>query len=181
MIYEKIKASALTTAYLTGICLLTTAITGILLVLSNSSDYVLMIPFLSSFLHGSVEHALINLLVIFSLMLIEDNYFGVWKIYYYSTIIAILYIPLIFLGFSVSIGISGFVFFLLSRSIFLANVNWNSTVRNIVAISILSYELIQIKNPDGISHGSHSIGFLFGLFILYREGGLDLLRRRRSS
>lgn len=178
MIYEKIKASALTTAYLAGICLLTTVITGILLVLSNSSDYVLMIPFLSAFLHGSVEHALMNLLVIFLLMLIKDNYFGVLKIYYYSTIIYIIYIPLILLGFPVSIGLSGFVFFLLSRSIFLATINWNATIKNIVAISILSYELVQIKNPDGISHGSHSIGFLFGLFILYKEDILDLLRRR---
>lgn len=178
MIYEKIKKPALTTLYLSGLCLVSTALTGVLLVIFNSSDYVLMVPILSGFLHGSIEHLLMNLVVIFSLMLIEGNYFKIWKIFYYTTIISSVYLLLLPLGFPVSIGMSGFSFFLLARAMFLIQIKWKDVFRNIAVISILTYELVQIKNPDGISHGSHFIGFVLGIFSLYLDGRLHFLGRR---
>lgn len=131
------------------------------LLIGDSTDILFKIPPINVFLHSDITHALSNIILISLLIIPSINNYGIKSIILISSIISIIYIPFLFFGGGSVIGISGFCFYLISR--FLFTRKKYATLFIILGCFILLMEIIQIKNPDGISHGVHIIGYILGL------------------
>lgn len=130
------------------------------------------LPVTSPFIHASITHFVENVLMLLVLMLAQVNsHFTVKELVSLSIGLALLYLPFVLLGFSVSvIGLSGLGYFLLTRFI-LANTFFRKTLLVLFALLILG-ELTLLGSPDDIAHGFHlfavvcgSVNFLYNKFL----------------
>ena len=131
------------------------------LIFGNNTEILFKIPPINVFLHSDISHALSNILLIALLIIPAVNNYGIKSIIIISSMISIIYIPFILFGGGSVIGISGFCFYLISRFLFTRKKYTMPFI--ILGCFILLMEIIQIKNPDGISHGVHIIGYILGL------------------
>lgn len=141
----------------------------------KSSDFIMMNPFLSGYLHLSMEHFLLNMGILLLALLPEVNrYYSPLKIFYITTIISLLYLPIEVLGFTeVAIGTSGTCYFLISRYLLsLENKAWLGVSGIVLLACIETWELTGY--PDGAAHGVHLIGMFLG-FVSFRYNHVKIL------
>ena len=141
----------------------------------NSSDLIMMNPFLSGYLHLSMEHFLLNMVILLLALIPEVNrYYSPLKIFYITTIISLLYLPIEALGFTeVAIGISGTCYFLISRYLLsLENKAWLGVPGIVLLACIETWGLS--GSPDGAAHGVHLIGMFLG-FVSLRYNHVKIL------
>ena len=133
----------------------------------NSSNFIMMNPFLSGYLHLSIEHFLLNMGILLLALLPEVNrYYSPLKIFYITTIISLLYLPIEALGFTeVAIGISGTCYFLISR--YLLSLDNKARLGMLGIVLLACIETWGLSgSPDGAAHGVHLIGIFLGLVSL---------------
>lgn len=133
----------------------------------KSSNLIMMNPLLSGYLHLSMTHFLLNMAILLVALLPEINrYYSPLKLFYITTIISLLYLPIEALGLTqVAIGISGTCYFLISR--YLLSLKEKSSL-GMLGIALLA--CIEISgffgSPDGAAHGVHLIGMALGFVSL---------------
>lgn len=133
----------------------------------KEQNLILKIPFISGFLHNSLSHFVINIILFYLTMLpVCNKRYSVKNIYWITFIISLFYLPISLAGLTLpAIGISGMCFFFLSRFLW----GWYHTINfgKIIFIFLFSAELFSIGNfQDGTAHGIHMIGGLLGLVSL---------------
>lgn len=128
--------------------------------LGENTPILFTIPPLNIFLHNSISHAVFNLILLSILIIPEINNYNIKSIIIISSVISLLYLPFVFIGFETVIGISGFCFYLLARFLFTREKYKSFFI--FLGIFILIQEFLQIKNLDGVSHEVHIIGYILG-------------------
>jgi len=168
---DQIKFAILTTLKLTVICLAVTILylaIGIFLG-ENYSYYFAINPFTSGLIHSGFSHLEWNIFGIFiSLNMACNRHYTTEKIFWITSLIAIIYLPLIIIDSEfASVGISGTCYFLLIRGL-------GSQSRKAIKIfcyfllsNIIIKEALEIGNTDKIAHSVHFIGSILGLISLY--------------
>ena len=134
---------------------------------SNSSNLIMMNPLLSGYLHLSMSHFLLNMGILLVALLpnINKNYSPL-KIFYITTIISLLYLPIEALGLTqVAIGISGTCYFLISRCLLGLK---ERRALGVLGIGLLAFIEIGgfFGSPSGAAHGVHLIGMALGFISL---------------
>ena len=148
-----------------GLTILSFIVVGILALIGITPNSSFMIPFINGFLHGGLEHFIFNMIFFTLLLIPEINGYNLRQLYFITVIISFLYLPPFFLGFPLSIGLSGLIYFLAGR-FFLSRIKWRKLgITFFVIFTIL--ESVYIMNPDGISHGVHLIGLGLSLITIY--------------
>lgn len=133
----------------------------------NSSNLIMMNPLLSGYLHLSMQHFLLNMGILLLALIPEVNrYYSPLKIFYITTIISLLYLPIEALGLTeVAIGISGTCYFLISR--YLLSLENKARLGMLGIVLLASIETWGLSgSPDGAAHGVHLIGMFLGFISL---------------
>lgn len=124
-------------------------------------------PFISGFLHSTINHFITNMVILFLLLLPEVNRdYDFHKILWVTTILSFLYLPITILGITQpAIGISGTWFFLSSRYF----LTWkrNPTIGKTIFWILLTAEIFGLTLPsDGVAHFMHILGSVLGYLSL---------------
>lgn len=122
-----------------------------------------MNPFLSGFLHQSLEHLLLNMVILFIGLLHPINKKINWKsIFIVTLVISLSYLPVSILGITpFSIGLSGTCYFFLTR----ATINWG-IIGKIAIFLLFFFEFLSLFLETNTAHGVHLIGIIFGFLSL---------------
>ena len=126
---------------------------------------LMLIPFISGFIHSGLEHFLINLGLFGAAMLCTINRdYTMRYLYWLTVLISFLYLPIAVLGFSLpAIGISGLCYFLIVRVLLTWKVKYNIGTLLFWMLTISEiYGLMILK--DDIAHGVHLIGIGLGVY-----------------
>jgi len=154
---ENLKRSAIETLKVLGVCVLAYPLGLIMmLILGGNADLAISLPFISGFIHQSLDHFLFNIIAIFLLLIHRGNKYDIKQMVLITIVVQTFTFILTFFGVQISIGISGLVYFLLTRLLLS-----NKFLIPILAI-ILIGEVVTLNDPDGISHGGHLIGMFLG-------------------
>jgi hypothetical protein len=124
-------------------------------------------PFINGFVHGEMSHLAMNLALIFIFLIPEINQkYNFTKIFVITLIIAIVYFPLALAIGLPAVGISGTVYFMLSR----ACLSKKNTLLYIFFAIMIVPEVINFSNfSDGTAHIVHLIGASLGFISLKPE------------
>jgi membrane associated rhomboid family serine protease len=154
---ENLKRSSIDTLKILGVCVLAYPIGLIMmLILGGNADLAISLPFISGFIHQSLDHFLFNIIAIFLLLIHRGNKYDIKQMVLITIVVQTFTFILTFFGVQISIGISGLVYFLLTRLLLS-----NKFLIPILAI-ILIGEVVTLNDPDGISHWGHLIGVCLG-------------------
>lgn len=126
---------------------------------------LMLIPFISGFIHSGLEHFFINLGLFGAAMLCTINRdYTMRYLYWLTVLISFLYLPITLLGYSLpAIGISGLCYFLIVRVLLTWKVKYNIGVILFGMLTISEiYGLFVLK--DDIAHGVHLIGMGLGVY-----------------
>ncbi len=136
------------------------------LIFGDLSDNIINYnPFINGFLHADWSHLMCNLSLIFIFLLPSINqHITFYKVYFITLIISLIYFPISLLLASPAIGISGTLYFMLSR---VCLNKFNIPLYLFFAIIILP-EIVNIFNTlDGTAHSVHIIGAVLGFISLH--------------
>jgi membrane associated rhomboid family serine protease len=124
-------------------------------------------PFVNGFIHGDMSHLGMNLLLIFAFLIPEINQkYDFIKIFFITLIISLIYFPISLAVGIPAVGISGTLYFMLSRACLSKK---NIFLYIFFAIMIVP-EVISFSNvSDGTAHMVHIIGALLGFISLKAE------------
>jgi hypothetical protein len=167
---QKLKASFITVIFTLVIVVASFIVFGILGAITGESqmNHLMLIPFISGYLHGGLEHILWNMIILFLCMLSAVNSnFDYKNIYWIAFFISLIYLPISILGITKpAIGISGVCYFLLTRSL----LSWKrKDIGILLLISILVIELSSYTDINNqTAYGVHYIGVCLG-FISVRN------------
>jgi membrane associated rhomboid family serine protease len=137
-------------------------------IFGDSSDSLMNYnPFVNGFIHGDISHLAMNLGLIFIFLIPEINQrYDFVKIFFITLIISIAYFPIALLVGIPAVGISGTLYFMLSRVCFSKK---NIFLYIFFSIMIVP-ELISFANvSDGTAHMVHIIGASLGFLSLKVE------------
>jgi len=136
------------------------------------AEKVMMIPFISGFIHAGFDHLALNLIMMFALLLPAVNRdYDIKRIFWLTFLISTLYLPLVILGLCpAAVGISGTAYFLLAR--YLWSRERYSTAAKIFLVILIIGEIGSMQDTPDIAHLVHFIGAVLGLVSL-REGLLE--------
>jgi membrane associated rhomboid family serine protease len=166
---DQIKFSIITAVQVTAMCLLSTLIYIIIDITlgENYSYYFCINPLTSGLLHANFRHLMWNIFGIFiSLNMRCNRFYTFEKIFWVTSLIAILYLPIIIMNSDfAAIGISGTCYFLLMRGI--GSFRKFKPLMYFIISSIIISELARLGDDDKIAHAVHIIGSLLGLISLY--------------
>jgi hypothetical protein len=157
---ENLKRSIALTGKIFLLVILSFVAVWFLTMLTGDADWALQFPLINSFIHSDLLHLFGNLFIIFLLLNSEINNYTLKQIYLITTSISLIYFPLYLIGLPDFVGLSGLVYFLLTR--FLFSAEKFKILIYIVPVFLFIFEAWQIKNPDGISHGVHLLGIILG-------------------
>lgn len=138
------------------------------LIFGEASDSIMNYnPIINGFIHGDPSHLATNLGLIFLFLIPEINQrFNFPKIFLITLIISVIYLPISFLFGIPAVGISGTLYFMLSR----ACLNKRNIFLYIFFVIMISPEIINILNTsDGAAHIVHIIGSVLGFISLHLE------------
>jgi hypothetical protein len=138
------------------------------LIFGEASDSIMNYnPIINGFIHGDPSHLATNLGLIFLFLIPEINQrFNFPKIFLITLIISVIYLPISFLFGIPAVGISGTLYFMLSR----ACLNKRNILLYIFFVIMISPEIINILNTsDGAAHIVHIIGSVLGFISLHLE------------
>jgi membrane associated rhomboid family serine protease len=160
---DNLRRSAIETLKIIGVCVLAYPVGLItMLILGGNADLAISMPFISGFIHQSLLHFVFNIIAIFLFLLYKGNKYDLKQIVLITIIIqCITFLLTCALGISVSIGISGLVYLMLTRFL----LDYRKIFIPILAIIGLG-ELVTLNDPDGVSHWGHLIGIFLGIFSL---------------
>lgn len=160
---ENLKISSIETLKIIGVCILAYPVGLItMLILGGNADLAISLPFISGFIHQSLAHFGFNILAIFILLLYKGNKYDLKQMILITIAIqSITFILSYTIGIQTSIGISGLVYFMLTRFL----LSYHKILIPILIIIGLG-ELVTLNDPDGISHWGHLIGIIFGIISL---------------
>jgi membrane associated rhomboid family serine protease len=160
---ENLKRSAIETLKIIGVCVLAYPVGLILmLILGGNADLAISLPFISGFIHQSLYHFLFNIVGIFLLLLYKGNKYDLKQMVLITIIIQCITLLLTYtIGIQVSIGISGLVYFMLTRFL----MDFKKILIPLLVIIAIG-ELTTLNDPDGVSHWGHLIGIFFGIISL---------------
>jgi membrane associated rhomboid family serine protease len=169
---DQIRFSIVTTSQVTLMCLVSIVLylaTDVILS-GDYSYYIAINPFTSGLLHANFNHLLSNIFIIFITLNMRCNrFYTVEKIFWVTSLIAILYLPIIIIEPEFSaIGISGTCYFLLMRG--LGSTRKVKILAYFLIAVILTSEFLKLGNNDRIAHAVHIIGSILGLISLYPYG-----------
>lgn len=173
---DKIKHSLKLSLKVAAICLVANFLYFIQYLVTGS-DYAYMNPFISGFLHTSVSHLTLNFLVIFISLISSVNKKYDWKdIYIITFLISLFYLPISFFGItSIAIGLSGTGYFFITRAAFSCN-----KLSKGVIIFLAFCEAFCLTNDDGVAHGVHLIGIIFG-YVSLKINFLNPLAHKKTQ
>ena len=162
---QKIKSSLITVSFTLVIVIVSFVVFAILGAITGESQMnnLMLIPFISGYLHNGMQHILWNMIMLFICLLSAVNLnFDYKKIYWIAFFISLMYLPISFLGITKpAIGISGVCYFLLTRSL----LSWKR--KNIGVILLISFIVMEILSTnhvnDQIAHGVHYIVVCLGI------------------
>jgi hypothetical protein len=165
--FKSLKKPALTTLFI----FLAWAATFILsviakLIFGEASDSIMNYnPIINGFIHGDPSHLATNIGLIFVFLIPEINQrFNFPKIFFITLIISVIYLPISVLIGMPAVGISGTLYFMLSR----ACLNKRNILLYIFFAIMISPEIINILNTsDGSAHVVHIIGSVLGFISLH--------------
>lgn len=146
------------------------------LIFGDASDNLMNYnPLFNGFIHADISHLLINLLLMFLVLMPEINQnYSFLNIYLITLIISIFYFPISLLIGIPAVGVSGTLYFMLSR-ICLDKTN---IILFIFYSIMIVPEIISFANfSDGTAHIVHIIGASFGWFSL-KEFRFNFLYKR---
>ena len=161
---QKIKSSLITVSFTLVIVLASFIVFGILGGITGESqmNHLMLIPFISGYLHGGIEHIFWNMIILFLCLISAVNSnFDYKNIYWIAFFISLIYLPISFLGITKpAIGISGVCYFLLTRSL----LSWKrKDIGILLLISILVIELSSSTDINNqTAYGVHYIGVCLG-------------------
>ena len=124
-------------------------------------------PFVNGFIHGDISHLGMNLGLMFIFLIPDINQrYDFTKIFFITLIISIIYFPIALSVGIPAVGISGTLYFMLSR----VCLNKKSIPLYIFFGIMIIPELTKFTNmTDGTAHMVHIIGALLGLLSLKVE------------
>ena len=156
---ERIKISLVDTSKMALICIAAYPAGLILmLLLGGNADLAISLPIISGFIHQSLSHFFFNILLLFFLLIYKGNSYNIKQMVAILVVIQTLCFILTFFGVPTSIGISGLVYFLMTRFL----IGFKKILIPLIVIKPNS--LIKIS-ADIISDGSLSFKLLFKISI----------------
>ena len=135
------------------------------LIFAEASDSIMNYnPVLNGFIHGDPSHLINNLILMFIFLTFTVNQnFDPMKIFIITFSISLLYLPLALVFSSPAVGISGTLYFMITR----ACLNKRNIPLYIFYGIIMSYEITHAFNfEDGTAHAVHIIGAILGYLSL---------------
>ena len=145
---ERIKISLMDTLKMILLCIAAYPAGLILmLLLGGNADLAISLPIISGFIHQSLSHFFFNILLLFLLLIYKGNSYNIKQ--------------MVFFGVLTSIGISGLVYFLMTRFL----IGYKKIFIPLLVIIFIG-ELVTLNDPDGISHWGHLIGIILGFISL---------------
>ena len=135
------------------------------LIFGNSSDDLMNYnPIINGFIHGDPTHLFMNLGLIFIFLIPQINqHYKFTQIFFITLIISLLYFPISLAVGIPAVGISGTMYFMMTR----VCLNKKNKLLFIFFIIMFGYEIVKINViSDGVAHGVHIIGVIFGLISL---------------
>lgn len=136
------------------------------LIFGEASDSIMNYnPIINGFIHGDPSHLATNLGLIFVFLIPEINQrFNFPKIFLITLIISVIYFPVALLTGVAAVGLSGTLYFMLSR----AFLNKRNILLYIFFAIMISPEIINIFNTsDDTAHMVHIIGATLGFISLF--------------
>ncbi|MFM7710278.1 MAG: hypothetical protein ACKO5C_05125 [Ferruginibacter sp.] len=151
------------------LCLASFILFGLLLAVFGERfvNYLIMIPFLSGYLHTNLTHFGLNMLLLFGLLHAASNESYTYKdLFRITFLISLLYLPVAIFGITdPAVGISGTVYFLMARYF----LSMNNKQTGILWLSgILLLELFSHTPESRVAYGVHYLGVLVGALSLKR-------------
>ena len=124
-------------------------------------------PLVNGFIHGDMSHLLMNLLLMFVFLIPSINQkYDFRKIFFITLIISVIYFPLSLAIGIPAVGVSGTLYFMLSR----ACLNKKNILLYIFFGIMIIPELVSFANvSDGTAHMVHIIGATLGFLSLKAE------------
>lgn len=159
---ERIKISLMDTLKMVLLCIAAYPAGLILmLLLGGNADLAISLPIISGFIHQSLSHFFFNILLLFLLLIYKGNSYNIKQMVAILVVIQTLCFILTFFGVLTSIGISGLVYFLMTRFL----IGYKKIFIPLLVIIFIG-ELVTLNDPDGISHWGHLIGIVLGFISL---------------
>lgn len=137
-------------------------------IFGDSSDSLMNYnPIVNGFIHGDISHLAMNLGLMFVFLIPDINQkYNFTKIFFVTLIISIAYFPIALLVGIPAVGISGTLYFMLSR----ACLNKRNILLYIFFGIMIIPELVSFYNvSDGTAHMVHLIGAALGFLSLKTE------------
>jgi membrane associated rhomboid family serine protease len=124
-------------------------------------------PLVNGFIHGDPSHLMMNLALMFVFLIPDINQkYDFQKIFFITLIISVIYFPLALVIGMPAVGVSGTLYFMLSR----ACLNRKNILLYIFFAIMILPELISFANvSDGTAHMVHIIGATLGFLSLKAE------------
>jgi membrane associated rhomboid family serine protease len=143
----------------------------------ETSSLFTYIPLFNPFIHADLEHLMCNLLFL-GLVLISDinSDLGLPKLIKLSFLISFILFPFVLFHFTQPmVGISGLCYLLFSR--ILITRKKFPKLYFLLFLMLLIFEIKSIGNDDNISHLSHFLGIVIGVFsiLIKKKWGLNYL------
>ena len=136
--------------------------------LGDASDNIMNYnPFVNGFIHGDLTHLGMNLLLMFAFLIPDINQkYSFRNLFFITLIISLIYFPVSLAVGIPAVGISGTLYFMLSR----ACLNKKNIFLYIFFAIMIVPEVIGFSNfSDGTAHMVHVIGAALGFISLKSE------------
>jgi len=137
-------------------------------ILGDASDSIMNYnPFVNGFIHGDMAHLGMNLLLMFAFLIPEINQkYNFSNLFFITLIISLIYFPISLAVGIPAVGISGTLYFMLSR----VCLSKKNIFLYIFFAIMIAPELISFANvSDGTAHMVHIIGAALGFISLKAE------------
>ena len=135
------------------------------LVFGNSSDDLMNYnPLFNGFIHGDPSHLFMNLGLIFIFLVPPINqHYNFTEIFYITLIISLVHFPISLAVGIPAVGISGTMYFMMTR----VCLNKKNVLLYVFFAIMFGYEIVNFNViSDGVAHGVHIIGAIFGFISL---------------
>lgn len=169
------KTQIITAAKTTGLafagCILSFIVFGIQLSIfgENLSNFLLMDPIISGFLHNGIAHFFLNIFLLFLFLLTSvNNNYDIQRIFWITFFLSVAYLPVSVSGLTEpAVGLSGTIYFLMIRWF----CSWEKRRKLGIWIisSFLLFELTCLFDSDGVAHGVHLLGASLGFLSLNKD------------
>jgi membrane associated rhomboid family serine protease len=160
-------------ALLTLFTLLAWALTLVLsvvakLIFEEGSDNLMNYnPIINGFIHAGPSHLFMNLGLIFVFLIPQINQqYNFTQLFLITLLISLAYFPISLAAGIPAVGISGTIYFMMAR----ACLHKKNRLLFVFFALMFGYEIAHLNAAsDGVAHGVHLIGMLFGFISLRRN------------